>query len=724
MSDSRFAVKRYLALGLKPIPIPKGEKGPRIANWQNTDFDETAFSADDNIGIRLGEPSGDLVDVDLDCHEAIIAARELLLHTQWIFGRASKPASHYLYISAGFKTEQFKDTDGSVLVEGRSTGGQTVFPPSVHPSGEVITAEIDKEFGRVDAAGLRDAVRLVATAALLSRHWPAGGSRHKVAQDAAGFLASRGVGGTEIEMVIKLAAQIAGDPEVRDRAKVARDSASKFTAGGKTTGLPSLEDSLGADVTKRLRAWYGGTNESVVDELNAKYFVVRLGSNVVIGHEDGDETVFMRERDVSAWFKDQRVAVGQKASGRGANATQVPVYRTKFDIWYESSRRRKYRTVIFGPPPRDVRESDYNLWKGFAVEPDAHPYPERRCAAFLRHTRDVICSGSVEHFDYMLDLLALTVQQPGYPSEIAVTLRGHQGTGKGVFIRYFGDLFGRHYIQVDKPEHITGKFNQHLSGKVVVFADEAIWSGDKRDVGPLKRLITEDTLTIERKGIDAVKEQNCVHLFMATNEKWSTPAGFHDRRFFVLDVSNAKRQDSDYFAPIYAEQKAGGPSALLAFLQARTVDRKRLRKAPKTDALRVQQEYGMSPDLKWWKSCLFDETIGTVEGWPKWVSVEDLHYSYLAWCDRMRVNRRIDKNELVAVLRGCLPEFTTSRQYAIARDEKGQRIPGEKVQRRGWDLPSLEACRAAFDATSGVKTPWAVGVSCETLELTGDESPM
>lgn len=54
-----------------------------------------------------------------------------------------------------------------------------------------------------------------------------------------------------------------------------------------------------------------------------------------------------------------------------------------------------------------------------------------------------------------------------------------------------------------------------------MFADETLWAGDKRSVGALKRLITEPTLTIERKGIDAVQEKNCVAAPVSTSPRSS-----------------------------------------------------------------------------------------------------------------------------------------------------------------------------------------------------------
>ena len=117
MSDVRFSVKRYISEGWGVVPIPRGEKGPTVAGWQSRSFEEGDFEAADNVGVRLGDPSGGLVDIDLDCAEAIEVAPKLLLATERIHGRPSKPRSHYFYIAPGMKSAQFKDVDGSVLVE-------------------------------------------------------------------------------------------------------------------------------------------------------------------------------------------------------------------------------------------------------------------------------------------------------------------------------------------------------------------------------------------------------------------------------------------------------------------------------------------------------------------------------------------------------------------------------------------------------------------------------
>ena len=135
---------------LSVVPISHKQKAPKIKAWEklNITADNAAKffnGADQNIGVQLGARSKGLTDVDLDCAEAVRLAPHFLPPTNAVFGRASKPSSHYLYNIGDAPekaTEQLKDENKQTIIELRMGGGsaaaQTVFPGSTHPSGETI----------------------------------------------------------------------------------------------------------------------------------------------------------------------------------------------------------------------------------------------------------------------------------------------------------------------------------------------------------------------------------------------------------------------------------------------------------------------------------------------------------------------------------------------------------------------------------------------------------
>jgi Family of unknown function (DUF5906) len=57
-----------------------------------------------------------------------------------------------------------------------------------------------------------------------------------------------------------------------------------------------------------------------------------------------------------------------------------------------------------------------------------------------------------------------------------------------------------------------------------LFGDECYAPDDRGAEGQLKRLITEPTLQIEPKGRDPIEEPNRLHVVLASNADWWSPA--------------------------------------------------------------------------------------------------------------------------------------------------------------------------------------------------------
>lgn len=140
------AAQYYTSCKWSVIPVPYRTKIPILKGWQqlrlSADQLKNSFGpGQQNIGVLMGEPSEWLIDIDLDNSVAVELAPQFLPPTGAIFGRPSKPRSHYLYISTTpCSTQKFKTRNRpqTMLVEFRSTGQQTVLPPSIHQSGEPI----------------------------------------------------------------------------------------------------------------------------------------------------------------------------------------------------------------------------------------------------------------------------------------------------------------------------------------------------------------------------------------------------------------------------------------------------------------------------------------------------------------------------------------------------------------------------------------------------------
>ncbi|MDP9484434.1 MAG: phage/plasmid primase, P4 family [Actinomycetota bacterium] len=299
----------YRRRGLRVVPVKFRDKAPVLDGWQNSDLDEAEIRADfegvpRNIGLILGEVSGDLVDVDLDSKEALALADTFLPGTGAVFGRVGKPRSHRLFVCPGAASIAFKDVDNAVLFEIRSNAQQTVAPPSVHPSGERVEWDGDAspEPVRVDAEELEERCRLLATAALVTRHLPPpkdtrtgeGGGRHGFALPLAGFLLRR-LDGEVVSRILHTAWDAAGgatEEAHRDLDDIVRGTLEALEAGEEVSGGPSLEE-MAPGVPKLISRWWGWEKkrkgrgskdeEPTHDELRDRWLVTHPGVSYGLG---------------------------------------------------------------------------------------------------------------------------------------------------------------------------------------------------------------------------------------------------------------------------------------------------------------------------------------------------------------------------------------------------------------------------------------------------------
>jgi hypothetical protein len=225
-----------------------------------------------------------------------------------------------------------------------------------------------------------------------------------------------------------------------------------------------------------------------------------------------------------------------------------------------------------------------------------------------QHLEEVIAGGKADDAEYIVNWLAWAVQRPAERAQVALVLKGGRGTGKGTIGNAMCRIFGQHAVHISSIEHLAGRFNGHLRDACVVFADEAYWPGDKKAEGTLKRLITEPTLFIEAKGLDGVMVNNMLHVLMASNSDWVVPAGEHERRFAVFQVSEDRRQDKDWFPPLYRQLENGGYGAMLHDLLHRELGDWHPRQIPMTEALRDQQVRNLEP-LDAWLVGLLDSGV-------------------------------------------------------------------------------------------------------------------
>jgi hypothetical protein len=422
--------------------------------------------------------------------------------------------------------------------------------------------------------------------------------------------------------------------------------------------------------------------DEAINWMNARHFVVRESGKTTVITEETDPVLRRRMltrssfADIRNLYLNQFVDVLDKRGNRKNLAGH----------WLTDSRRRQYEGIVCAPGQQPV--GYYNLWQGFSVKPRQGDW-----SLMDAHIRENICANDAEVYRYVRKWLAFAVKHPSRLPEVGLVLRGKQGTGKGVFARGFGALFGQHFLHISQARHLAGHFNAHLEDAIVVFADEAFLAGDKQAEGTLKMLVTEPEIVIERKGKDFTRSKNLIHLIVASNNDWVIPAAAEERRFCVLDVCAAHIQDHEYFDAIVQQMDHGGREAMLFDLMRENLTSFNVRQFPMTTALQDQKFRSMDEVTKWWFEKLQDGCL--LPGDKDWEGeverdalVQDLH----------TVTGRKDssqdvRNHLVKMLPDGYPK------------DGPRRATGEE-RKRTWVVPALTECRTKFERVHGGQYSW------------------
>jgi hypothetical protein len=325
------------------------------------------------------------------------------------------------------------------------------------------------------------------------------------------------------------------------------------------------------------------------------------------------------------------------------------------------------------------------MWKGFAVKPigGLEDIP-----LFHELIDEVICSGNEQWALYLWSWLAHMVQFPKEKPGVAIVLRSDaQGVGKSRFAEYVGSLLGRHFRTVTHGRHIHGNFNSHLKDTLMLFGDEAVWGGDRSTESILKQLITEPNMIIEMKGKDVFEVRSYLRLMLATNSEWAAPVSLTDRRYFVLNVANSRKNDHEFFKQLIYEQNNGGSESLLQALMDFDLSEFEVRSIPETPARLEQKFLSMEPIEKWWLEILSNEDFligGKILNFDEnnRAAKSDLLYSFNEHTKTYKPNHRNwDARRLCSQFKKLVP---------FAMDKRRGSGPRE------YEFPSLIECKLFF----------------------------
>ncbi len=366
--------------------------------------------------------------------------------------------------------------------------------------------------------------------------------------------------------------------------------------------------------------------------VGGKHKIMRLEPGSAM-HEGREVYVFYSRSELSKVYDNAFIKTGEKVTrGKVMDITKNPLM-----AWASHKNSISYSGGVVFLPGKEAPTDYVNTWKGLAVDPNEN---RRILKRIYRHINNVVCAGDAELSEYIFHWIAYTFQNPDKPAGTAIVLRGEKGSGKGTLGHFLRKIWGNHGLHISNAKYLVGAFNGHLLDVCFLFADEAFYSGDKQHEGVLKAMVTEPTILIERKGIDAVAQSNYLKILMATNSKFAVPTSRDERRYCVTDVSSERIGDAAYFNALH--QDCNSEEIQSAFLyEMLHVDLSDWNsgKIPESVGLREQRYHSMESYQKWLVGALLNGTFGvcgeniTGDAWNEELSSKELFGAYVTYCD-------------------------------------------------------------------------------------------
>lgn len=656
----------YAARGWHLVRIAPLSKTPVSAAWQKSSASPEDFARGDNVGVALGSRSGDLVDVDLDCPEAVALAPRFLPPTA-TFGRASKPQSHWLYLASIPRTRK----PANAHIEIRSTGGQTVMPGSIHETGESIEwHDTTTPITRLPPDALIAAWCKLGVAVLLARSLAKlapspgqGGGVHDLCLAISGSLKRAG---WPLDAVLYLVEHALG-PGPAHRLEAVHATYGR-EEGDPVTGWPTLERLLGHRETAELKRFAEDPAHGFVrladqtlaqvahplnDLGNARRLIDRNGQDLRyvagVGWLRWSSTHWAPIDDPypEAQAVIDELAVcplegtagtrlrkfAERAGSAGALASIIRLASHQPEIRLEASTLDADPYTLATPAGiLDLRTADLRtatradlVTRLTPVAPDPeHPTP--RWDRFLEETHP-----DPEHRAYLLRFLGYCLTADTSEHAFGLWWGPAGRNGKGVLLRLLAAVLGEHACDVAPDTLFRGR-NAHptglldFRGRRLMILPETDDHGRAWDEQIVKTLTGGDTIRARGMGRDFVSFRPTHKLIVACNERpVFRGTGVFLSRVHLLPwpISFLGREDRSLEAELAAE--APGILAQLAVHAREWIDQRLVVPASMCTAL---ADYRASQDVYG----QFLEEVAELAPEDK-ISRTALYQAYSRWCD-------------------------------------------------------------------------------------------
>jgi hypothetical protein len=485
-----------------------------------------------NINIATGRDSL-IVDVDLDCPEALLLADYFLPKTELEFGRESTLRSHRLFKVIDLhknhtrKYFSFADKSKSMLVEIRANKHYTMCFGQYDNEEKVIWSSTGLPT-EISWEALNKACALLGVACVIFRKYSNEGLRNEYIRKLVASLWHHKVEKADCEKIITACVTVAGDDVTERLARV--EDVYKRDRSDQLQGLPKLAEE------------FNWSDDEVKDFKKLLFKITGRDALPEYTNTFVERIAYMMKQKKYYDLEDKEMY--------DAEAIDVK-YSKYFDGKYTPLKFWKQHKdskvcVDFTYKPNDLNRFVHvdkklmiNVYEKHHLQPD----PKVDTDIFWALVKHVI--PHEQYRNHFLDWLAFHYQNPGVKIRHAVILQSDEfQLGKGSLFDLHRDILGLNNTRKIELAEALDKGKGFLVNAQTVLIDEAkssgSWSEKAMLINTLKTIITEGSIGVRQLYKEYTEQDTCTNYWINTNYKDAFPLPYNEVRYFVY-FSPAKR---------------------------------------------------------------------------------------------------------------------------------------------------------------------------------------
>lgn len=219
--------------------------------------------------------------------------------------------------------------------------------------------------------------------------------------------------------------------------------------------------------------------------------------------------------------------------------------------WFQDENMLCYDDIGNYPNESKCPANVLNTWTPFAFQNDDEYEPKyEELETLLNHIK-ILCGNDEKVYDYFCRWIAHMIQFPEYKST-CITLISEQGAGKGTLMKLLQRMLGSHKVfETTSPSRdVWGDFNSIMMDCFLVNLNEMGKSEIHGFDNRFKALVTDESLTINGKGIKQFSISSYHRFLITTNNEEPMKTSKSDRRNVIVRSSDEKVRDIEYFTEL------------------------------------------------------------------------------------------------------------------------------------------------------------------------------